>query len=76
MSINILWLCFTNRYRLTDERNVDPEVDQKVDIGFPQVSSGSKSEQRKERLTYVKSQRQSSDLEKQARKQTRNFYFA
>lgn len=55
------------------EKNVDPEVEKKVDIGFPQLSTGSKSDKRKERISYVKSQRQSSDLEKQARNQTRKF---
>lgn len=47
-------------------------MEKKIDIGFPQLSFGSKSEIRKERMSYVKSQRQSVDLEKQARNQTRN----
>lgn len=64
---------FSEQYRLSDEKNVDPEVDKKIDIGFPALSAGGKVDKRKDRMSYVKSQRQSADLEKQARMQTRNF---
>lgn len=63
---------FRNRNHLSDERNVDPEVDKKVDIGFPWLDAVSKSDKRKDRMSYIKTQRQSTDLEKQARMQTRN----
>lgn len=65
---------FSKRYRRSDEKNNDPELDKKIDIGFPQLSAGGKSDQRKERMSYVKSQRQSADLEKEARKQTRKLH--
>ncbi len=65
-------LCGYGIFELPAEKPFDPEVEKKIDIGFPQLSTGSKSEMRKERMSYVKTQRQSSDLEKQARTQTRN----
>lgn len=56
---------------LLAERIVDPEVEKKVDIGFPQLTFTSKSEKRKERVAHVKLQRNSTELEQRARKQTR-----
>lgn len=66
------WLCLSERFHFIDEKNVDPEIEKIVDIGFPHVRTESKSLERKERMALIKSQRQMSDLEKQARNQTRN----
>lgn len=57
--------------RLSGEKDVDPEIEETIDIGFPQPFTGRSSDKRKERMAYVKSQRQNSELEKLARTQTR-----
>ncbi|KAG4074379.1 hypothetical protein HA402_008788 [Bradysia odoriphaga] len=60
----------TLEQRLSDEKDVDPEIEEMIDIGFPQPFTGSKADKRKEQMAYIKSQRQSSELEKLARTQT------
>lgn len=56
--------------RLSGEKDVDPQIEETIDIGFPQPFTGRSSDKRKERMAYVKAQRQNSDLEKLARTQT------
>lgn len=62
---------FSERNHLSDEKalNYDPVLEEKVDIGFPPLNTG---KNQKERRSYVKSQNQSSDLEKLSRMQKRN----
>lgn len=67
----VMLLCDVNN-RLPAEKDVDPEIEEQVDIGFPQPKTGSKADQRKERITLMKEQRKAADLEKLARTQTRN----
>lgn len=49
------------------EKNVqDPELTERINIGFPKLKP-SRSQQLKDRLQHLKSQRSSSALEQQAR---------
>ncbi|XP_023296113.2 39S ribosomal protein L38, mitochondrial [Lucilia cuprina] len=56
----------TIEQRLQEENAKDPELTARVNIGFPKLKS-TRSEQLKERLSYVKAQRANGELEKKAR---------
>ncbi|XP_055610590.1 39S ribosomal protein L38, mitochondrial [Uranotaenia lowii] len=56
----------TLEQRLAEERIVDPEISRKINIGFPHLKP-SRSDQLKERLAHLKTQRTNPELEKQAR---------
>lgn len=59
----------TLEQRLADERAVDPELAEKINIGFPQLKPA-RSVQLKERLTHLKAQRANPELEKASRAKT------
>ncbi|XP_062552871.1 large ribosomal subunit protein mL38 [Armigeres subalbatus] len=59
----------TLEQRLAEERAVDPELARRVNIGFPFLKPA-RSEQLKERLAHLKTQRANPELEKASRAKT------
>lgn len=59
----------TLEQRLAEERIVDPDVDQKVNIGYPHLKPA-RSVLLQERLAHLKAQRENTELEKASRTQT------
>lgn len=55
-----------------EERAVDPELAQKINIGFPHLKPA-RSAQLKERLAHLKAQRSNPELEKASRAKTREY---
>ncbi|XP_058830231.1 large ribosomal subunit protein mL38 [Topomyia yanbarensis] len=59
----------TLEQRLSEERAIDPEIAQKINIGFPHLKPA-RSAQLKERLAHLKAQRANPELEKASRART------
>ncbi|TMW54273.1 hypothetical protein DOY81_000628 [Sarcophaga bullata] len=56
----------TIEQRLQEENYQDPELNVRINIGFPKLKA-TRSEQLKERLDHIKAQRSNTELEKKAR---------